>query len=74
MVHSKGETPLYEIRGMLTVKRPDGNTRISLMAAGSRVTIVDEPDPLGWKEKWGILADDLFSIVSRRARPKYGIE
>jgi len=74
MIHSKGETPIYEIRGLLTARHPDGNTRISLMAGPRRISIVDEPDPLGWKEKWGIIADDLLSIVARRTRPRYGVD
>lgn len=74
MIHAKGETPLYEIRGLLTVKQPNGHIHISLMVGRTKVTIVDEPDPLGWIENWGIIADELFAIVAHRARPKYGIE
>ncbi|MBN2718569.1 MAG: hypothetical protein JXX14_22180 [Deltaproteobacteria bacterium] len=72
MIHSKGETPLYELRGMITSRGPDGRTRIKVMGAGGSTTIVDKPDPNGWVEKWGIVADDLISIVSRRTRSRYG--
>ena len=72
MTHSLGETPLYELRGMLTTRGPDGRTKIKIMAAGSSQTIIDKPDPNGWVENWGIVADDLVSIVSRRTRSRYG--
>ena len=73
MVHAQGETPLYDLRGMITSRGPDGNTSIKLMVGTRPVTIVDAPDPMGWIENWGIIADDLVSIVARRARSRYGV-
>jgi hypothetical protein len=72
MIHSKGETPLYEMRGLITSRGPNGRTTIKIMGAGGFRTITDEPDPNGWIENWGIVADDLISIVARRTRSKYG--
>jgi hypothetical protein len=72
MIHSKGETPLYEIRGILTSRGPDGRTRIKVLTGNKPTTIIDLPDPMGWFENWGVIADDLMSILTRRARSKYG--
>lgn len=74
MIHSKGETPLYEMRGMITSRGPLGNTSISILIGSKRITIIDQPDPMGWIENWGIIADDLVSIVARRTKPKYALE
>ncbi|MBN2344262.1 MAG: hypothetical protein JXX29_11915 [Deltaproteobacteria bacterium] len=74
MLHSNGQTPLYEIRGIITSRGPDGRTRIKVMCAGKTITIIDKSDPMGWIENWGIVADDLISIVARRTKSKYGHE
>lgn len=72
IIHSSGQTPLYEVSSVLTIRDPSGNTKISLMTGTKRITLVNQADPLGWIESWGIIADDLISIISRRTRPKYG--
>ncbi len=72
MIHSRGETPLYDLRGMITTRGPDGRTRIKLLTGTTPLCIVDEPDPMGWIERWGIIADDLVSIAARRAASRYG--
>jgi hypothetical protein len=72
MIHSKGETPLYEMRAMITARGPSGVTKITLLAGTKRVIIAEQPDPMGWIENWGIIADDLVSIVSRRTAHRYG--
>ncbi|MBN2529389.1 MAG: hypothetical protein JXR76_23580 [Deltaproteobacteria bacterium] len=72
MMHSQGETPLYEIRGLLTTRGPNGRTRIKIMCGSGAKTIIDKEDPNGWVENWGIVADDLVSIVARRTKSRYG--
>lgn len=72
MIHSLGETPLFEIRGLITSRGPNGSTKIKIMAAGKMKVIIDEPDPMGWIEDWGIVVDDLVSIVARRTKSRYG--
>jgi len=72
ILHARGETPLYELRTVLSTLTPGGRARVRLLAAGEQIPLVDEPDPLGWYERWGIIAGDLLGIVARRARPKYG--
>lgn len=74
MLHSKGQTPLYEMRGLITSRGPEGNTQIKVMCADGAKTIIDESDPMGWIENWGIVADDLISIVARRTKSRYGRE
>jgi hypothetical protein len=70
--HARGETPLYELRTVLSTLTPNGRARVRLLAGAEQVELVDEPDPLGWYERWGIIAGDLLGIVARRARSKYG--
>lgn len=72
IVHARGETPLYELRTVLATLTPGGATRVRLLAGGQQVPLVEEPDPLGWYERWGIIAGDLLGIVARRAKSKYG--
>ena len=72
IAHGEGETPLYEIRSLLTIRGPSGNTKVSIMKPGGNITLVDTPDPLGWMEKWGIILSELVSIVTKRVKSKYG--
>ncbi len=72
--HVGGDTPLFEIRSLLTIRGPDGNTRITILGGTDRTVILDVPDPLGWYEGWGIVAGELVSIVARRVRSRYGRE
>jgi hypothetical protein len=70
--HSHGETPLYEMKSLLTVRDPEGRTRITIMKPGENIVLVDQVDPLAWIEKWGIIAAELVSIMTRRVKSKYG--
>lgn len=70
--HSAGETPLYEMRALLTARGPDGRTRISILAGGKKTPLLEQPDPLGWIERWGIIASDLLNIIAKRVKSQYG--
>jgi len=72
LVYANGETPLYEMRSLLVSRAPDGRTRISIRAGGKKIALLEQEDPLGWIEKWGLVASDLISIVARRVRSQYG--
>jgi hypothetical protein len=72
ILHSGGETPLYQVRSLLTIRTPDGRTRVSILGGPERTVILDQPDPLGWLEGWGIVAGELVSVVARRVRSRYG--
>jgi hypothetical protein len=72
LVHAAGETPLYEMRAMLAARSPAGRTRISILAGGKRTVLLEQPDPLGWLERWGIVAADLLNIIAKRVRSQYG--
>ncbi len=72
LVHARGETPLYEMRSLLVSRSPEGRTRIAVRAGGERVVLLDQSDPLGWIEKWGLVASDLVSIVAKRVRSQFG--
>jgi len=70
--HAEGETPLYEHRALLSVRDPEGNTAVRLLAGTQKVTLIDKPDPLGWLAGWGNICDELIGIVARRVKSKYG--
>ena len=70
--HSAGETPLYEHRALLSVRDPEGRTAVRLLAGAEKVTLIDQPDPLGWLAGWGNICDELIGIVARRVKSKYG--
>ena len=72
LCYAAGETPLYEMRAMLTARSPDGRTRISILAGGKRTVLLDQADPLGWIERWGIVSSDLLNIIAKRVRSQYG--
>jgi hypothetical protein len=72
LCHAGGEIPLYELRALLTARGPDGRTRISILSRGAKTILLDQPDPLGWIERWGIVASDLLNIIAKRARSQYG--
>ncbi|MBW2276608.1 MAG: hypothetical protein JRF63_03890 [Deltaproteobacteria bacterium] len=72
ILHARGETPLFELRTVLSTLTPDGRARVRLLAGGEQIPLVEEPDPLGWYERWGIIVGDLLGIVARRAKSKYG--
>ncbi len=74
LTHGGGEVPLYELRSVISARGPDGLVRVSLLAADRRIDLVREPDPLGWFERWGIVAGELVAILARRARSRYGRE
>ena len=71
-MHARGETPLYEMRSLLVSRSPQGRTRIAIRAGGERVVLLDQSDPLGWIEKWGLVASDLVSVVAKRVRSQFG--
>jgi hypothetical protein len=70
--HGGGEVPLYELRTVVAARGPDGLVRVSLLASDRRIDLVREPDPLGWFERWGIIAGEIVAILARRARSRYG--
>lgn len=70
--HAAGSTPLYELRTVLSTRDPGGAVRVRLLTSEGSVTLLDEPDPLGWYERWGIIAGELLAIAARRARSRYG--
>jgi hypothetical protein len=70
--HAAGETPLYEMRALLTARGPDGRTRISILSGRDRTMLLDKADPLGWIERWGIIAADLLNIIAKRVRSQFG--
>ena len=70
--HPGGALPLYELRAVLASRGPDGRTRVRLLTPGGALPLVHEPDPLGWYERWGIIAGELTAILARRARSSYG--
>jgi hypothetical protein len=72
IAHAGGETPLYELRTVLSTLTPDGRARVRLLTGGEQIPLVEQPDPLGWYERWGIIFGDLLSIVARRVKSKYG--
>lgn len=72
--HAGGEIPLYELRTVISARGPDGLVRVSLLAADRRIELAREPDPLGWYERWGIIAGEIVAILARRARSRYGRE
>ncbi|HUT76125.1 MAG TPA: hypothetical protein VM285_00470, partial [Polyangia bacterium] len=74
LIHAGGEIPLYQLRTLISARGPDGLVRVSLLATDRRVDLVREPDPLGWYERWGIVAGDIVAILARRARARYGRE
>lgn len=74
LIHSGGEIPLYELRTVISARGPDGLVRVSLLAADRRIDLVRESDPLGWYERWGIIAGEIVAILARRARSRYGRE
>jgi hypothetical protein len=71
MEHSKGKTSLYDIKGLLTTRTPEGNTMVKLLTPSRPLKILESADPLGWIENWGIITDDLVSIVTRRTGSRY---
>jgi hypothetical protein len=71
LIHSKGKTPIKEVRCLLVTRTPEGNTVIKLMKDRGMITILESRDPLGWIENWGIVTDHLLSIVTRRIKSKY---
>jgi len=70
--HSAGVTPLYEMRAMLTARGPDGRTRISILSGRERTVLLEKADPLGWIERWGIIASDLLNIIAKRVKSQFG--
>jgi hypothetical protein len=67
-----GETPLYEMRSLLVSRSPAGRTRVAVLAGERRILLLDQSDPLGWLERWAIVASDLLGIIARRVRSQYG--
>jgi len=72
LLYAGGEIPLYELRSVLAARGPDGLVRISLLTSKRRVELAREPDPLGWYERWGIIAGEIVAVLARRARARYG--
>jgi hypothetical protein len=73
ITHARGETPLFELRTVLATHTPGGRAQVRLLVGADQIPLVDEPDPLGWYERWGIIAGELMGIVARRAKSRYGL-